>query len=239
VDLEGITIAISGAMALSEKVVAPWEAATGGYLVEGYGLSETSPVISANPVSPGRRAGTIGLPLPSTEVRIVDPEDPTADRPAGEAGEMLVRGPQVFGGYWRKPDQSAEVFSGDWFRTGDIATIDEDGFLRIVDRAKEIIITGGFNVSPTEVEDAMRGFPGVADVAVVGMPSEKSGEDVVAVVVAKPGETIDPDSLRARARESLAAYKVPRRVVVWDELPKSMIGKVLRKKVKEGLQADA
>jgi long-chain acyl-CoA synthetase len=235
VSLDGIRISISGAMALSQKVIDPWEKRTGGYLVEGYGLSECSPVISANPVADNRRPGTIGLPLPSTEARIVDKDDPSKEVAAGEPGELLVRGPQVFSGYWRKPDQSAEVFHDDWFRTGDIAAIDEQGFIRIVDRAKELIITGGFNVSPTEVEDALRGFPDIADVAVVGLPSERNGEDVVAVVVPKEGRTIDEDAIRARARESLAAYKVPRRIEVVDELPKSQIGKVLRKKVRESL----
>ncbi|MBI5161238.1 MAG: AMP-binding protein [Micrococcales bacterium] len=235
VSLEGIRISISGAMALSQKVVKPWEELTGGYLVEGYGLSECSPVIAANPVAESRQIGSIGLPLPNTEVRIVDPDDPASDRPDGEPGELLVRGPQVFQGYYRKPEQTAEVFHEDWFRTGDIVTLDGRGFLRIVDRQKELIITGGFNVSPTEVEDALRTLPDVADAAVVGQPDERDGEHVVAVVVPKPGASPDPDAIRAAMREQLAAYKVPKRVVFRDELPKSLIGKVLRKKVRESL----
>ncbi|TPW76870.1 long-chain-fatty-acid--CoA ligase [Schumannella sp. 10F1B-5-1] len=235
VGLGGIQIAISGAMPLSEKVVAPWEEATGGYLVEGYGLSEASPVISANPVADNRKAGTIGLPLPSTEVRVVDREDPTKEVAPGEDGELLVRGPQIFQGYYRKPEQTAEVFLDGWFRTGDIVRIDDEGFIKVVDRAKELIITGGFNVSPSEVEDALRGFPGVADVAVVGIPDDRDGEHVVAVVVPKPGETVDGDTLRAKAREQLTPYKVPRQVFLWEELPKSLIGKVLRKKVRDAL----
>ncbi|WBU37320.1 long-chain-fatty-acid--CoA ligase [Homoserinibacter sp. YIM 151385] len=238
VSLDGIRIAISGAMPLSEKVVAPWEEATGGYLVEGYGLSETSPVLMANPVHENRRAGTIGLPLPSTEVRVVSQDDPTKDVAPGESGELVVRGPQVMSGYWRKPEETAAVFVDGWFRTGDIVSIDEDGFIRITDRIKELIITGGFNVSPSEVEDALRGFPGVADVAVVGLPSERDGEHVVAAVVPAAGASVDEDSLRAHARDALAAYKVPKRVVIVEELPKSMIGKVLRKKVREQLIAD-
>lgn len=234
VSLEGIRISISGAMALSQKVVKPWEELTDGWLVEGYGLSECSPVIAANPVSDGRVLGSIGIPLPSTEVRIVDPEDPATERAQGEPGEVLVRGPQVFQGYYRKPEQTAEVFHEDWFRTGDIATMDERGFLRIVDRQKDLIITGGFNVSPTEVEDALRTIRGVADVAVVGQPDERDGEIVVAVVVAD-GDEPDPEALRKAAREQLAAYKVPKKVVFRDELPKSLIGKVLRKKVRDEL----
>ncbi|PJJ73576.1 long-chain acyl-CoA synthetase [Diaminobutyricimonas aerilata] len=235
VSLEGIRIAISGAMPLQESVVEPWEAATGGYLVEGYGLSETSPVLMANPVADHRVPGTVGLPLPGTEVRVVDPEDPTRDLPIGEAGELIVRGPQVFSGYWKKPDETAEVFVDGWFRTGDIVTLDERGFVRIVDRIKELIITGGFNVAPSEVEDALRGYEGVADVAVVGMPGAHSGEEVVAAVVVAPGATVDGESLRAWAREKLTPYKVPRRVVIVEELPKSLIGKVLRRKVRDQL----
>jgi long-chain acyl-CoA synthetase len=195
----------------------------------------------ANPVAPNRRAGTVGLPLPSTEVRVVDPENPTVDRPKGEAGELIVRGPQVFSGYWRKPDETAEVFvpasddGADWFRTGDIVSIDNDGFVSIVDRIKELIITGGFNVAPSEVEEALRGFPGVVDAAVVGLPDTHSGEQVVAALVLKPGTELDEAALAKHARDALTPYKVPKRFVVVDELPKSLIGKVLRKKVRDSL----
>ncbi|VXC03689.1 Long-chain acyl-CoA synthetase [Plantibacter sp. T3] len=240
VSLQGTEIAISGAMPLPHDLVVPFEAASGGFLVEGYGLSECSPVISANPVSTARKPGTIGLPLPSTEVRVVDPDDPETDRPAGEAGELLVRGPQVFHGYYNKPEETAAVLlPGGWFRTGDIVSIDEEGFMTVVDRIKELIITGGFNVSPSEVEQVLRGHASVADAAVVGLPDPHSGEQVVAAVVAAPGATVDPDALRAWAREILAPYKVPKRVVVVNELPKSLIGKVLRRQVRdELLQAD-
>lgn len=243
VSLKGIEIAISGAMPLSASVVEPWEAESGGYLVEGYGLSETSPVLMANPVGPSRVAGTVGLPLPNTEIRVVDPENPTVDRQAGDEGELIVRGPQVFSGYWNKPAETAEVFipSSDdgaaWFRTGDIVTVDDKGFVRIVDRIKELIITGGFNVAPSEVEDTLKGHPDVADVAVVGLPSEHSGEDVVAAVVLKPGTSLDEKSIRDFARANLTAYKVPRRVYAVDELPKSLIGKVLRRQVRDQLIA--
>jgi long-chain acyl-CoA synthetase len=241
VSLQGIQIAISGAMPLSASVVEPWEALTGGTLVEGYGLSETSPVLMANPVGPSRVAGTVGLPLPNTEARVVDPENPTVDRQPGDEGELLVRGPQVFSGYWKKPDETAAVFvpasdeGADWFRTGDIVTIDDKGFVRIVDRIKELIITGGFNVAPSEVEDTLRQHPDIADVAVIGLPSEHSGEDVVAAVVLAPGKQLDEAGIRAYARDNLTAYKVPRRVVVVEELPRSLIGKVLRKKVRDSL----
>ncbi|NYD68791.1 long-chain-fatty-acid--CoA ligase [Agromyces atrinae] len=241
VSLAGIDIAISGAMPLSAEVVEPWEAETGGYLVEGYGLSETSPVLMANPVAPNRRAGTVGLPLPSTEVRVVDPDEPTVDRTPGDEGELIVRGPQVFSGYWKKPDETAAVFvpatddGGPWFRTGDIVSVDEDGFVRIVDRIKELIITGGFNVSPSEVEDALRGHADIVDVAVVGLPDTHSGEQVVAAVVLAEGATLDEAAIRAFARDALTAYKVPKRVVAVDELPRSLIGKVQRRLVRDAL----
>lgn len=236
VSLEGIDIAISGAMPLSAAVVEPWEERSGGWLIEGYGLSETSPVLMANPVSDGRRAGTVGMPFPSTEARAVDPDNPTVDVAAGERGELVVRGPQVFQGYYRRPEETAEVFvDGDWFRTGDIVTISDDGYFTIVDRIKDLIITGGFNVSPSEVEDTLRRFEGVADIAVVGLGSS-SNEQVTAAVVVEKGVTLDEAALRDFARENLAAYKVPRRIVIVDDLPKSLIGKVIRRRVKEQLQ---
>ncbi|MDF2574908.1 MAG: long-chain fatty acid--CoA ligase [Agromyces sp.] len=244
VSLRGIEIAISGAMPLSADVVDPWEAATGGYLVEGYGLSECSPVLMANPVAPNRKAGTVGLPLPSTEARVVDPDEPTVDREPGAEGELIVRGPQVFSGYWRKPEETEAVFVEDpaggapWFRTGDIVAIDDEGFVRVVDRIKELIITGGFNVAPSEVEEAVRRHPDVEDCAVVGMPDERSGEEVVAVVVLRQGATLDEAAIRDFARNELTPYKVPRRIVQADDLPRSLIGKVLRRQVRNNLLAD-
>jgi long-chain acyl-CoA synthetase len=235
VSLAGIQIAISGAMPLRASVVEPWEAETGGYLVEGYGLSETSPVLMANPVHPTRVAGTVGLPLPSTMVRVVDPENPTVEVPKGERGELVVKGPQVFSGYWNKPEETAAVFADGWFRTGDIVTIDDAGFVRIVDRIKELIITGGFNVSPSEVEETLLRFPGIREVAVVGLPSAHSGEDVVAAIVPANGASIDEEALGAFARETLTPYKVPRQFFMVDELPKSLIGKVLRRKVRDSI----
>lgn len=238
VSLSGIDIAISGAMSLPQPIVDLWESKTGGYLVEGYGLSECSPVLMANPVGATRKAGTVGLPLPGTELRVVDPDDPDTDRAFGEEGELLARGPQVFSGYWRKTDETAKVFTTDgWFRTGDIVTMDPDGFVRIVDRIKELIVTGGFNVSPTEVEDALRGFEGIADVAVVGLPHRRGGEDVVAAVVMEPGASFDEEAIRAYGRDCLTAYKVPKHVVQVDELPRSIVGKVIRRKVRDQLLA--
>ncbi|WP_345764319.1 long-chain-fatty-acid--CoA ligase [Diaminobutyricibacter sp. McL0608] len=236
VSLSGIDIAISGAMNLPDSIVSMWEKETGGYLVEGYGLSECSPVLMANPVGSTRKAGTVGLALPSTDLRVIDPEHPDTDREFGEEGELVARGPQVFSGYWRKPDETAKVLDEHgWFRTGDIVTMDDDGFVRIVDRIKELIITGGFNVAPTEVEDCLRTVEGVADVAVVGVPHGRGGEDVVAAVVMKPGASFDEAAIRAYARENLTPYKVPRHITQVDELPRSLIGKVVRRQVRDQL----
>ncbi|AGW41177.1 long-chain-fatty-acid-CoA ligase [Leifsonia xyli subsp. cynodontis DSM 46306] len=234
--LSGIRIAISGAMSLPQTIVELWESKTGGYLVEGYGLSECSPVLLANPVGATRKAGAVGLALPGTELRVADPDDLSADRPFGEEGELLARGPQVFSGYWRQPEETAAVFAeGGWFRTGDLVTMDEDGFVSIVDRIRELIISSGFNIAPTEVEDSLHGFEGIADVAVVGLPHRHRGEDVVAVVVMEAGASFDEEAIRAFARDSLTPYKVPRRIVAVDELPRSIVGKVIRRKVREEL----
>lgn len=237
ISLAGTEVAISGAMALSHDLVVPFEEATGGYLVEGYGLSECSPVLMANPVADNRVPGTVGLPLPGTECRVVDPEDPTTDVAPGSPGELVVRGPQVFSGYYGKPEETEAVFVDGWFRTGDIVTIDDDGFVRIVDRIKELIITGGFNVAPTEVEGALRQHPDVADAAVVGLPSEHSGEEVVAAIVVDGSTDVDVEAIREFARSILTPYKVPRRIFVVDELPRSLIGKVLRRQVRDKLLA--
>ncbi|AZS43923.1 Long-chain-fatty-acid--CoA ligase [Microbacterium oleivorans] len=234
--IRGIKIGVSGAMALSPALVEPFEEATGGYLIEGYGLSECSPVLMVNPPADTRKAGTIGIPIPGTDARVVDPEDPARVFGALEPGELLVRGPQVFSGYYGRPDETAKVLVDGWFHTGDIVERDEDGFFRVVDRLKELIVTGGFNVSPTEVEATLRQHPQVADAAVVGLPDPHSGEQVVAVVIPAPGvSSLDVDDIRTFARTRLTAYKVPRRIDVVDDLPRSLIGKVLRRQVRDAL----
>ena len=239
VDLTSIRYAISGAMALPPAVVATWESVSGGLLVEGYGMTETSPVSLGNPAAATRRPGTVGVPFPSTRIRIVDPDDPSQDLPIGAQGELLIGGPQVFTGYWNCPEETAEVLlPGGWLRTGDIAVADADGFVRIVDRIKELIITGGFNVYPSEVEDVLRAMPEVDELAVVGIAAEgDTGEEVVLAIVPVEGATIDPDRVRAFARERLTGYKVPRRVVVMEDLPRSQIGKILRRTVRDRIEA--
>jgi long-chain acyl-CoA synthetase len=236
VDLSAIRYAISGAMPLPPSTAELWESVTGGLLVEGYGMTETSPIALGNPAAPTRRVGAVGVPFPSTEVRVVDREDHMHEVAPGEPGELLLRGPQVFSGYWERPEETAAVLLDDgWIRTGDVVVMDDDGFFFIVDRIKELIITGGFNVYPSEVEDALRLVDGIADAAVVGMPSAHSGEEVTAAVVLEPEASFDEDAVRAACKERLTAYKVPRRVYVVDELPRSMIGKVLRRAVREQL----
>lgn len=226
--------AISGAMALPAATVARWEEATGGILVEGYGMTESSPISLGNPMGPRRRTGTVGIPFPSTEIRVVDPEDPTVDRAPGESGELLVRGPQVFRGYWNQPDETARtLLEGGWLRTGDIVVADADGFVTVVDRLKELIITGGFNIAPSEVEDALLRDADILDAAVVGIPRPDGGEAVTAAVVLREGATFDADAIRTRLREHLTAYKVPRAIVPFDTLPRSMVGKVLRREVRD------
>ena len=213
----------------------PFEAASGGYLVEGYGLSECSPVLMANPVADNRVPGTVGLPLPGTECRVVDPDDPTRTSPPGERGELIVRGrrcSRATTASRRRPRRSSST-AGSAPATSSRST--RRGFVRIVDRIKELIITGGFNVAPTEVEIALRQHPQVEDAAVVGLPSEHSGEEVVAAIVVAPGADIDVEAVREFARGILTPYKVPRRIFVVDELPKSLIGKVLRRQVRDSL----
>lgn len=238
IDLKSVRFAISGAMSLPVATVDRWEAATGGLLVEGYGMTESSPVALGNPIGPSRRPGTVGVPFPSTEIRVVDPDDPGVDRPLGEPGELLLRGPQVFQGYWNPPsDTAATLLDGGWLRTGDIASVSPDGFVTIVDRLKEIIITGGFNVSPSEVEDVLTSHPDIAGAAVVALPRSSGGEDVAAAIVLREGVEVEPDAIRDFCKARLAAYKVPRRVVVVDDLPRSLIGKVQRREVRERLMA--
>jgi long-chain acyl-CoA synthetase len=203
-------------------------------LVEGYGMTESSPVALGNPFHPTRRPGTIGVPFPSTLMKVVDPDDPTIEVPQGEPGELLLKGPQVFQGYWNNPEETAKTLLPDgWLRTGDIVIVDEDGFTKIVDRAKELVITGGFNVSPSEVEGVLRLHPSVVDAAVFGKPLERGGEMVVAAVELEAGSTLDEAALQAHCREHLSPYKIPRRIVQIENTPRSLLGKILRKQVRE------
>ncbi len=216
----------AGGMALHPAVGRKWQAVTGNQAVEGYGLTETSPVVTFNPVGVVVKEGSIGIPLPSTEVRCVDNDmNPV---PQGQPGELVVRGPQVMPGYWQRPDETAKVLADGWLRTGDIAQMDDDGFFRIVDRQKDMILVSGFNVYPNEVEEVLARHPAVREVGVIGVPDERSGEAVKAFVVVGDA-TPTSDELIAHCRESLASYKVPKQIEFRPDLPKSPIGKILRK----------
>ena len=237
ISLQGVRYAVSGAMNLPPELVAEWEEASGGYMVEGYGLTECAPLVSCNPLNDTRRAGSIGIPFPSTDIRVVDPET-LQDVPLGEEGELWVHGPQCFAGYWKREEDTQKTITADgWLRTGDIVRLDEDYFIQIVDRIKEVIITGGFNVSPTEVETALKQHDSVADAAVVGIPQASGGEMVVAAVIPAEGHAVDEHALREHCYARVTRYKVPRKIVAVDDLPRSMLGKILRRKVREQLIA--
>ena len=241
-DLSSIHFSLSGAMPLSAPLADAWEEATGGLMIEGYGMTEASPILLGSPLASSRARGALGIPFPSTQVRIVDPENPGRDVADGEVGELIASGPQVFGGYWNQDEETAEVFTDDgWLRTGDLVQV-RDGFIYMADRRKEMINASGFNVYPSQVEDAVRSMPGVLDVAAVGVPAGESGEDVVAAIVLEAGASISLTDLRKWAEKSLAHYALPRQLVVMTELPRSQLGKVMRKKVREqimGAQAAA
>ena len=228
IDFSRLRLAGGGGAAVIGTVSDKWKALTGTHIREGYGLSETSPVLSFNPMSVGEFTGTTGVPLPSTDIVLLDEQD--REVPIGQPGEICARGPQVMKGYWEKPDANAAAFTPDgYFRTGDIGAFDERGFLKIVDRKKDMVLVSGFNVYPNEVEAVATACPGVAECACVGVPDEKSGEAVKLFVVRAPGATLTEDALVAYCRKELAAYKVPKIVRFVDALPKSGVGKILRK----------
>ena len=235
-DLKSVKACISGAAPLPRAVAEKFHQVTGGAnLVEGYGLTETSPVAHVNPFDKPKH-GTIGLPIPDTDCRIVSLEDPDSEVPLGERGELCIKGPQVMLGYWNKPEATAEMIRGDWLHTGDIAIMDDEGFFQIVDRIKDMIIVSGFNVYPTEVEAVIYRHPKVMKACVVGLPDDTTGERVKAYVVAKEGETLTGEELEAWARDpaqGLTGYRVPKEWEFRDELPETLIGKVLRRVLQE------
>ena len=231
VDFSRLKLAVGGGMAMQRAVADRWREVTGVPVVEAYGLTETSPAAVANRLDQTEFTGSIGLPLPSTDISIRDDDGNEVgfDTP----GELCVRGPQVMQGYWGRPDATAEVLSEDgWLRTGDMATIDKEGYLRIVDRKKDMIIVSGFNVYPNEIEDVVALHPGVLEVGAVGVPDEKSGE-VPKIVVVKKDPDLTSEALIEHCREQLTAYKVPRHVEFRDELPKTNVGKVLRRELRD------
>jgi long-chain acyl-CoA synthetase len=220
----------SGAAPLPVEIVEPFEKKFGGTLLEGYGLTEASPVVSAHRLSGARKLGSVGQAIPGVEVSVQDAED--RPLPAGAVGEVCVKGPNVMAGYYRNPDETARVIRGGWLHTGDMGRLDADNFLYIVERKKDLIIRGGFNIYPREVEEALYAHPKVAEAAVVGMPDPLMGEDALAFVVLKDGETATAEEVMAFCQTRLARFKCPKQVRFVGSLPKSPIGKILRKELR-------
>jgi len=228
-DLTSIKLCISGAAPLLAETKRRFEALTGGRIVEGYALTESVMASILTPVQGVYKPGAVGLPLPDVEVRIADPETGQGSLPPGEVGEILIRAPQLMQGYWQRPEETADVLRQGWLHTGDLGYLDDEGYLAIVDRKKDVIKPSGFQVWPREVEEVIAAHPAVAEVGVAGVPDDYQGEAVKAWVVLQDGEQVTADELRTWCRERLAAYKVPKQVEFRSELPKSMVGKVLRR----------
>jgi long-chain acyl-CoA synthetase len=230
IDFSHFKIAVGGGMAVQDVVATKWKEITNVSLAEGYGLTETSPVLCCNPIDGSERIGTIGLPLPSTEIRILD--EVGKEVPIGEPGEICAKGPQVMKGYWEKPDETENVFINEYFKTGDIGFINEDGFVKIVDRKKEMINVSGFNVFPNEIENVISGHPKVLEVGAIGINDPKSTEKVKVFIV-KKDDSLTEEEIIAYCKENMTSYKVPKQVEFRKELPKSNVGKILRRILKE------
>lgn len=230
-DFSSLKVTNSGGTALATATAERWEALTGCRIVEGYGLTETSPVACANPYGPSAQLGSVGIPLPCTAVKVIDEQG--VELALGERGELCIQGPQVMKGYWNNPEASAETLDSDgWLKTGDIAIISNDGFVRIVDRKKDMIIVSGFNVYPNEVEEVVMGHPGVASCAAIGVPDARTGEAVKLFVV--PRTTgFDPEELRQFCKANLTGYKVPHQIVLRESLPMTAVGKILRRELRD------
>ena len=230
-DFSNLKVTNSGGTALIKATAERWEQITGCGITEGYGLTETSPVASANPYGGKSRLGTVGMPVPGTLMKVID--DDGVEQPLGERGELCIKGPQIMKGYWNKPEATAEVLDHEgWFKSGDIAVIDPDGFVRIVDRKKDMIIVSGFNVYPNEIEDVVMAHPKVANCAVIGVPDERSGEAVKLFVVAR--ETgVSLEELKAYCKENFTGYKVPKQIVLRESLPMTPVGKILRRELRD------
>ncbi len=229
-DFSTLRLSVGGGMSVQKSVADKWEKLTGKHLLEGYGLTECSPLVAGNPYDLKHHSGSIGIPVPSTEIRLVD--DNGQDVAPGEPGELLVRGPQVMLGYWQRPDATDEVLKDGWLSTGDIVTVDEQGFIRIVDRKKDMILVSGFNVYPNEIEEVVSQHDKVLEVAAIGVPNDASGE-MVKICVVKKDPSLTSEELLAHCRRLLTGYKVPKIVEFRDELPKSNVGKILRRELRD------
>ncbi|MDQ6776307.1 MAG: long-chain fatty acid--CoA ligase [Actinomycetota bacterium] len=237
IDTSSLRLCMSGGAAMPIEVMRGFEEAFGCHVLEGYGLSETSPVASFNHPDRERKPGSIGTPIEGVELRVCDDEH--NEVPQGEVGEIAIRGHNVMKGYWRSEEATAEAIVDGWFYTGDMATVDEDGYFFIVDRKKDMIIRGGYNVYPREIEEVLYEHPDVREAAVVGMPDEQMGEEVGAAVALKAGAEIDEAGLRAFVKEQVAGYKYPRRIWFVDELPKGPTGKILKREIEVPESAEA
>ena len=230
-DLTSVRSCFSGSAPLPPDILQRFEKMTGGKIVEGYGLTETSPVTHANPLDGRRKIGSIGVPLPNTDMKVVSLDDGTTEVEVGKQGELLLKGPQVMRGYWNVPEQTAAAFTDGWFRTGDVAAVDADDYTFIVGRKKDMIIAGGYNIYPDEIDAVLVAHPAVLEAATVGIPDPKRGETVKSFVVLRPGQRATADELTEYCRRELAAYKVPRSFAFLDELPKSSALKILRREL--------
>jgi long-chain acyl-CoA synthetase len=230
-DLSSVRLAVSGAAPLPGAVLEAFRDRFGITIWEGYGLTETAPVVATNALGEEAKPDSIGMVLPGVEVRLVDEAGDEVED--GDAGEIVIRGPNVFAGYWRRPEETRASLRDGWLRTGDVAYRDDDGYLHIVDRTKDIIIVSGFNVFPSEVEDTIASHPSVAECAVLGVPDERTGEAVKALVVVRPGERVTEEEILEHSRHTLARFKWPRQIEFVDALPKQITGKVLRRALRE------
>jgi long-chain acyl-CoA synthetase len=228
-DTSSLRTCITGGASMPVEVLHGFEQAFGAIVLEGYGLSETSPVSSSNHPDRERKPGSIGTPLEGVEMRVVDEDDNEVAQ--GEVGEIVIRGHNIMKGYWQRPDATAEAMRGGWFHSGDMARVDEEGYFYIVDRKKDLIIRGGYNVYPREVEEVLYEHPQIREAAVIGVPHDQWGEEIGAAVVPHEGEQLDPDEVSAYVKERIAAYKYPRLVWFLDELPKGPTGKILKREI--------
>ena len=230
-DFSALKVTLSGGMALQLATAERWKQVTGCPICEGYGLTETSPVASVNPIE-HIQIGTIGIPVPSTQFKVIN--DDGQDLAQGEIGELCIKGPQVMKGYWQRPEATAEVIDAEgWFKSGDIGVVQEDGYIRIVDRKKDMILVSGFNVYPNELEDVLAGLPGVLQCAAIGVPDEKSGEAIKLFVVVKPGESLTKEQVMQHMHDNLTGYKRPKSVEFRDSLPTTNVGKILRRELRD------
>jgi long-chain acyl-CoA synthetase len=232
-DLTSIKGFFSGAAPLAADTIRELKDLTGATMCEVYGATETAPYASVTPWGGTVKPGTVGVPLPDTDVKIVSIDDPEKELPPGEPGELVIKGPQIMMGYYKRPEETADVLKDGWFYTGDIGMLDDDGYLSIVDRKKDMIIAGGYNIYPIELDDVLMGHPKVLEACTIGVQDEYRGETVKAFIVTREGETLTQEEVTQYCKDNLAAYKVPKMFEFIDELPKSAVGKVLRRKLKE------